>query len=374
MIFIADALASFFKLDGDKIKMNRKLAIIIGLQAFLIVVLFWVLVFYGKDEFEAMTQQTEEEIETPSRVVNEDGITIINISAATQKQSEITTSQLKSSKHQSSVNSYGSVISIDSLIDLRSRYLAAKADIEVLRTALSYNKSEFSRLQTLNQDDKNISDKVVATARSNIKADEAKIAAAESSAKNIADSMRQTWGDTLTQHATNPEKTELLQNLISNQEVLVQITLPFDATEPAQKSSIMIAPTAVPNQLIRAQYISRAPASNATIQGKTYFYHAKTKELRAGMQVNAVSATSNKVSDGVIVPNAAIIWYAGKSWVYKKTADEKFSRIPVNTDIEVENGWFYQGNLKPGDQVVTSGAQLLLSEEFKSQITNENDD
>jgi len=354
--------------------MNRKLTIIIGLQAFLIVILFWVLVFYGKDEFEAMTQQTEEEIETPSRVITEKGTTIISISAATQKQSEITASQLKSGKHQSSVNSYGSVVSIDSLIDLRSRYLAAKSDIEVLRTALSYNKNEFMRLQTLNQDDKNISDKVVATARSNIKADEAKIAAAESSAKSIADSMRQMWGETLTQHATSLEKSELLQNLISNQEVLIQITLPFDAAEPVQNSDIMVAPTAAPGQSIRAAYLSRAPASSATIQGKTYYYHAKTRELRAGMQVNAVSATSSKINDGVIIPNSAIIWYAGKSWVYKKTADEKFSRIPVMTDVEIGNGWFYQGNLKPGDQVVTSGAQLLLSEEFKSQITNENDD
>lgn len=354
--------------------MNRKLAIIIGLQAFLIVVLFWVLVFYSKDEFEAMTQHAEEEIETPNRVINEAGITAISISTATQKQSDITTSPLKSSKHQSSVSSYGNVIGIDNLIDLRTRYLAARADVEVLRTALTYNKGELARLQALNQDDKNVSDKVVANARSNLKADEAKIAAAESSAKNIADSIRQQWGEALAQHATNPVKSELLQNLISNQEVLLQITLPFDAAEPASNSSILITPTAAPGQPIRALYISRAPASSSTIQGKTYFYHAKTKELRAGMQVNAMTSTSSKVNEGVIVPNAAIIWYAGKSWVYKKVSEDKFNRVPVTTDFEQDNGWFYQGSLQAADEVVTSGAQLLLSEEFKSQITNENDD
>jgi len=354
--------------------MNRKLAIIIGLQAFLIVVLFWVLVFYGKDEFEAATQLTEEEIETPSRVANKEGQATITISPVTQKQSEISTSPLKSSSHQASISTYGTVLSIDSLIDLRTRYLAAKSEIEVLQTALAYNKNEFARLQALNQDDKNVSDKVVATARSNIKADEAKIAAAESSAKNIADSMRQIWGETLTQHAINQTKSELLQNLISNQEVLIQTTLPFDAAEPRENSSIMIAPTAAPSHTISARYISRAPVSNTTIQGKTYFYRAKTKELRAGMQVSARSATSNKASNGVIIPNTAIIWYAGKSWVYQKNGADTFNRIPVSTDVEVENGWFYQGNLKVGDQVVTNGAQLLLSEEFKSQITNENED
>ena len=354
--------------------MNRKLAMIIGLQAFLIVVLFWVLVFYGKDEFEAITQQTDDQIETPNRVKNKAGVTIVTISPATQQQSEISTSALKPGTHKASISTYGSVLSIYALIELRTHYLAAKADIEVLRTSLAHNKNEFTRLQTLNLDDKNVSDKVVAAAMYNIKSDEAKIAAAESSAKNIDDSMRQLWGETLTGHAIKPNASDLLQNLISNKEVLIQTTLPFDAAEPRESSSIMIAPTAAPLHTTRAYYISRSPISNSTIQSKTYFYHAKTSELRTGMQVNALSATSKKMSNGVIIPNTAIVWYAGKPWVYQKTGADKFNRLPISTDIEVENGWFYQGNLKTDDQVVTSGAQLLLSEEFKSKITNENED
>ena len=42
--------------------MNRKVALIIGLQAFLIIVLFWVLVFYGKDEYDSYNQAQEEEV------------------------------------------------------------------------------------------------------------------------------------------------------------------------------------------------------------------------------------------------------------------------------------------------------------------------
>ena len=354
--------------------MNRKLATIIGIQAFLIVILFWVMVFYGKDEFEALTEQSEEEIESPNRVSSQEGVTIVTISPATQKQSDIHTNALESAKHQASIQTYGSVLGIDSLIDLRTRYLAARAEIEVLRAAYSYSKNELNRLQILNQDDKNVSDKAVATVRSLNKSEEAKIEAAETNARNISDSMRQLWGEALTRDATNPNKSELLQNLINTQEVLIQITLPFDAAEPKDGSSILVTPTASPGQPIRAQFISRAPLSNATLLGKTYYYRAKTKELRAGMQVSAITATSNKASDGVIIPGSAIVWYAGKSWVYQKTAADKFSRISVATDAELDNGWFYQGKLRAGDEVVTSGAQLLLSEEFKSQITNENDD
>jgi hypothetical protein len=354
--------------------MNRKLAIIIGLQAFLIVVLFWLLAFYGKDEFEAMSEQSEEEIETINRVANKDGATIISISPAAQKQSDILTSPLKASSHQASISTYGNVVSIDSLIELRNRYLAVKSEIDVLKATLSHDKSEFERLKALNQDNKNVSDKALAGAAANTKSDETKITAAESNAKNISDSIRQLWGDTLAQHAINAKTSNLLQALISNKRVLIQTTLPFDAAEPKQNSSIMIAPTAAPSHTMSAQYVSPAPLTNSTIQGKTYFYHAVTNELRAGMQINATTATSSKKSNGVIVPNNAIIWYAGKPWVYQKTGADQFSRKPIHTNIEVDDGWFYQGHLKANDEVVISGAQLLLSEEFKSQIMNENDD
>ena len=144
--------------------MNRKLAIIIGLQAFLIVLLFWLLVFYGKDEFETISEQTEEEIETISRVANKDGIAVVSVSPAAQKQSDIFTAQLKASSHQASISTYGNVVSIDGLIELRNRYLAVKSEIDVLKASFNHNKNELERFRALNQDNKNISDKVVANA------------------------------------------------------------------------------------------------------------------------------------------------------------------------------------------------------------------
>ena len=357
--------------------MNRKLAIVIGLQAFVIVILFWVLVFYGKDEYEAYTKDTDEQIEAPNRINSKDGMTTITVSPATQAQSDITVTSLKSSNYQTSLSSYGNVMAIDGLLEMRSKYMAAKAEADISRAALVRNKAEYNRLHELNLDDKNVSDKAVAIALADLKGEEAKAAAAESTAKNVADSMRQTWGEALTKLAIDKGTNPLLQNLIDYKEVLIQVILPFDATEPANNSSLNVAPTASPSHIIKADFISRAPLSNATIQGKTYFYHAKTTDLRAGMQVvvaNIKQASNASSKPGVIIPNNAGVWYGGKPWVYRKVGLDRFYRIPVNTDIDVENGWFYKGGLKPGDQLVTNGAQLLLSEEFKYQITNENDD
>jgi len=69
-----------------------------------------------------------------------------------------------------------------------------------------------------------------------------------------------------------------------------------------------------------------------------------------------------------------VVWFANKAWAYRKLGADKFVRTQINTDIEAGNGWFNPTGIKAGDEVVTSGAQLLLSEEFKYQIKNENED
>ena len=355
--------------------MNRKYAIIIGLQTFLIIFLFWVLVFYGKDEYEALTQSSEEAIESPVRLSTVQDQVIITLSKETQAQSDIQTTPLKASTNSiAGARSYGTVIAIDQLLELRTRYFAALAEAQVFSASLSNSKTELSRLKILNEDNKNVSDKAVSLAQATLNADEIKMAAANNNAKNIANSIRQYWGDVLAKEAANKQSV-ILQNLIAYQEVLLQITLPFDAPDPTFGSRINIAPIATNASNYNARYISRAPAGNATIQGKTYFYAAKAPDLRAGMQVSATDPQQKKGNtSGVIIPNDAVVWYGGKPWVYQKLGANQFYRIPINADIETSQGWFYVGKLKPNDLVVTSGAQLLLSEEFKYQITNENDD
>jgi hypothetical protein len=355
--------------------MNRKLTIIVVIQALIIVMLFWVLVFYGKDEYEALIQASEEEITMPNRVSAVDGQAIISINQDAQQQSEIKTSTLQPTSYAENIASYGNVVSIASLIELRSHYLAADADILITQSALSASKKEFERFNALNQDNKNIADKVVTAAQTEVNTQQAKLLAAQANTKSIADSMRQQWGIALTQLAMQKEAAPLFNQLIQNSVALVQITLPFHAHTPVNGSQIKIAPTSALSQIVSAQYFSPAPASNLTMQGKTYFYYAKADFLRAGMPIKVLNFNKlGKPIEGVIIPNSAVIWYAGKPWLYHKLNATQFKRLPIDNDHEIDGGWFYQGKLTPKDQIVTSGAQLLLSEEFKSQITNENDD
>ena len=353
--------------------MNRKIALIIGLQAFLIIVMFWVLVFYGKDEYEAYTSEREEEVETPNRVTTDLGATVVTLNEAGQKQSDIRTTVMNPARFQSTIASYGLVMGIDPLIDLRTRYLAARAEAGVVRASLLNSEREYQRLLQLNKDDHNISDRAVVAAEAIWRADKAKLAAAETAASNIRDNMRQVWGEVLTRKATE-QNDPALQQLLEYKQVLLQISLPFGSAEPKPGSTLMVTPTGTQNKAVEARLISSSPQTDSTIQGKTYYYQAPAGDLRAGMRVSVRLSEGSQGTEGVVVPSEAVVWYGGKAWVYRKEGNDRFVRQPISTEHAAGNGWFSAGQIKPGDALVTSGAQLLLSEEFKYQIKNENED
>lgn len=379
--------------------MNRKIAIIIGLQAILIIMMFWVIVFYGKDEYEAYTREQEEEIDTPNRVSSELGATVVTLSPHVQAQSEITTSRLTGTSQHATLNSFGSVLSIDPLIELRTRYLSAIADANVARASLANSQQEYQRMQQLNQDDRNVSDRVVLASQALYKTDQAKLQAAQTQAGNVRDTMRQLWGETLASQATQPSSVSM-QKLLQYKDVLLQVTLPFDAPAPRPGDTLWVSPAGSPGAAIAASYVSASPQTDITLQGKTYYYRAPADNLRAGMRItvrleqqvqqaqqasNAQAETAQPsgkdtapqngaVVNGVVVPNSAVVWYGGKAWVYRKQGADKFTRLPITTQQQMGDGWFSRGQLKPDDEVVTNGAQLLLSEEFKYQIKNENED
>ena len=60
--------------------------------------------------------------------------------------------------------------------------------------------------------------------------------------------------------------------------------------------------------------------------------------------------------------------------VFKRLSDGVFARFEIEADVDLGLGWFEVNAFVPGDQIVVSGAQLLLSEELKYQIRNENED
>lgn len=354
--------------------MNRSAIMIIALQAVVIVILFWALVFYGRDEYESFShKEIEEEIESASRAGNENGAAVVNISQTAQQNSGIATATLKAATYQTSHSSFGTVIDIQPLIELRTRYLSAQAEAEVIRASITNSRQEYQRLLLLNQDNRNVSDRAVAAAESIWKEDLARLTAANTSAASIRDSMIQQWGTKLSEWATSADGAAI-KKLLQFDDALLRITLPFDAPAPSLGATLMIEPVGAQSKPVKATYISVSSQTDATRQGSTYYFRAPAGTLRAGMHVTVYLSEQGKAKNGVIVPANAVVWYANKAWVYQKEDAERFIRKPVSTDHETGGGWFNNAELREGDEVIISGAQLLLSEEFKYQIKNENED
>jgi hypothetical protein len=361
--------------------MNRKILIMLGLQALIIVVLFWLLVFYGKDEYEEMMIESEEEIETQTMVAEQDkndhGAATIVLNAKSQKLSGIQVTPLQTATHYAATRAFGSVVAIEGLVELRARYQSALAEVNVAHSSLANAQQEFERLQLLNKDNRNVSDRAVQAAESTLKSEKARLVAAETQVAGLRDSLRQQWGETLAKLAMQAETADTFGRLLRYQDVLVKVTLAFDAS-PDVRTSLFVMPIGGQGGAVKAQLVSAAPQADTTVQGKTYFYRAPADSLRVGMRVSAQLTREDAALSGVIVPHAAVVWFSNKAWVYQKIAADKFIRREINTDIEASqgllNGWFNTSGIAEGDEVVTSGAQLLLSEELKFQIRDENDD
>lgn len=352
--------------------MNKKLTLIIVLQAILIIALFWALVFYGKDEYEAYRAEQEEEIESPSRVTEKQGINIVSLPPATQQNSGIRTARVTAASYQGEIKSFGNVIGIDSLIEAKASYLTLKTNANLARAASSQNMQQYQRLKTLNEDDKNVSDRAVQEALAAVNADKANITASELQLKNLQNSMRLQWGEALAKLAFNEKLPPHLENLLNRKNVLIQASLPLSNATPKAGSSIAVTPLNESSSPIKAIYVSPASTSDSNGFGKTFYYSAPADQLRIGMRVNVEAAASDS-TNGIIIPSSAVVWYAGTPWAYFKQGNDQFVRNPISADTEVEAGWFNQG-LDANSEVVVNGAQLLLSEEFKYLIKNENED
>ncbi len=366
--------------------MNKKLIIIIAIQAVFIILLFWVMVYNSKDEFEDFQAQQEEEIESPSRVSTIDGINTVTLPLATQINSGIKTAKVVSTSFQGEIKSFGNVVAIDQLIDGKATYLNLQSNLNLARVGSLQKNQQYQRLKTLNADDKNVSDLAMQESLAAVQADSANIAAIESQLKNLQTNLQLRWGNALAKIAFSEKLPPHLANLLNKNNVLIQISLPLNTTPPAQNSVVHITPLTESSTPIKATYVSPAATSDSNGFGNTFYFSAPADLLRIGMRVNVeMQADSSEVSNGVIIPSSAVVWYAGKPWAYFKQAQpiknkqsdpnkpSLFVRKPISTDTEIDAGWFNPG-IEPDTEIVVSGAQLLLSEEFKYLIKNENED
>jgi len=181
--------------------------------------------------------------------------------------------------------------------------------------------------------------------------------------------LRDTWGPQIAQ-IDSRARGELVSALIDRRESIARVTAPIGEALDSSPGRAELFVLGHEQQPLHARAVYEAPTINPQMQGQTFLVLIDTKDfpIRPGTAVSARLPTAGKSEQGVMVPRAAIVRFAGKEWIYCTLARDRFGRreiVPVELTAE---GYFVTEDLAPGTRIVITGAQTLLSEEQKAQI------
>jgi hypothetical protein len=297
----------------------------------------------------------------------------VHIDGKVQTLSGIETLILEPADYQTEFTAYGNALNIQALINLHHRYQLTQNERSSANAKYLHSEQNINRQQSLFRNG-------VASKRSlqgqqlQLQVDKASADAAQVHGKALIDEALLTWGKELAGWAFS-DRPDQLDGFISGQQTLLKITLPVNRHLADRIQTIYVEPSGDRSKAVKATLIGTAPQADNSIQGASYFFKTSDTTIKPGMRVAVWVPEQSNNQTGVIIPKSALIWHLDQSFVYIKRDEQTFSRHRIDQFTLLPNGYFIaNGQLKPGERLVTTGGQLLLSEEFRVQIPDEDND
>ena len=284
-------------------------------------------------------------------------------------------------------------------ISLNNQLTTAESELNASTATVSVARSAYERTKILNSDNKNVSDQVLQDAAARLQAEEARFQAATQTVRQIQTSLQaadptgsrrliaERGGEVVELIAQPGEAIEPgspILRVVKLNYLLARIDIPVGQHVPASVTTARIVPVGFENQPIPAQRIAVAIAAAATAapgqaqpaQGESFLFRLTESRfgLRPGVAVTAYLNLPAPSQSGVIISQSAVVRFQGSGFAYVQTAADEFIRKQVPLDRATGAGYFTTESFQPGDRVVVAGAQSLLSEEFKSQVSDTDTD
>lgn len=324
-------------------------------------VAIWSFLAGRKDQ--AADAQSEAPVQAPSRVTSENGRAVLAFDTAAQKTNGIVTTVLPATEQQTESQATGVVVQLQPLLDLQASYNTPRTDFLRARANARASAAEYERLRQLNQNGKNASDKAVETARATAEGDAALVQNAQRAITVLQGSARLRWGPVVAGwlEGNSPQ----LDALLMQRKFLLQVTSAAATQFATPKQAIV---QLADGTHASASFVSLLPQLDPRLQAPSLLYEVAARPgLVPGINLS-VFLPSGPRERGVIVPPDAVVWSQGSAWCYVEESPGRFVRTAIKTSNPVTGGWFITAGISPNARVVTSGAQTLLSEEFRSQI------
>ncbi len=318
--------------------------------------------------------ESDEEEEEEERISIIDGFKAIELAEEVVEASGLKFESLKSISIRPEFIAYAEVVDIQPLVSLKVEYLELLSDLKVLQNDLYNHNKILKRAEALHQA-KSISTRDLEKTRFERDRKTSELNAANARLNGFVFKVKSSWGDRLSNLVLDKEQQNEFGEIASYQKAVILLSLPKNQSLDYQKQTIFVSGL---NQRETAQtvsYLDQAKQVNNPLYGETYFYLHDSQKMRSGMRLFAWVEESGNSSEGYFITDQAVIWYANEPWIYVKHGEELFIRKPLGKAKKIDNGWLLEDKTLVGDDlVVIKGGQILLSEEFKWAIPDENDD
>lgn len=299
--------------------------------------------------------------------IDKAGDAVIRVGEATRIKAGLASQPLRRQTFQPEVRGYGMVIDLDALTTLHTNYVTALAQRGVAKARLAASKPAYERAASL-YGERTGTVSTVQSTEAAWRVDEASLAAAEAQVSALSASAYEEWGAVIGKAIVR--NGALIDRLIHRDRLLVQVTLhPGVVLVPPPSAVLRVQANAPP---VAAQYVSNATQADPRIQGLSFYYDAPAD---AGLlpNMNVIALLADGASAEVArVPKSAVVWWAGKPWVYLATRSGEYVRraIPADAPSFADDAFAVPTAVADGTagEIIVTGAQALLSEEFRAQI------
>lgn len=147
----------------------------------------------------------------------------------------------------------------------------------------------------------------------------------------------------------------LIADIAAGRTALLRIDVPGAATASGVR---------VGDPGVAVTILGPAAAADVRVQGAALLAilrGALVREAAAGRMLPATIGIGG-VAAGTIVPRSAVLRWQGRLWVFVAKGSN-FDRRSLDGARAIADGWFTATGVKPGDRVVTAGAESLLAAE-----------
>ncbi len=287
------------------------------------------------------------------------------------KNAGISLQTLSKIKFKPELISFGEIINIIPLITAKNAYQLASVKLKIAVNDFAFHQKNLNRVQKLFRK-KVISNQKLQNQLEKWRLSKMQLNTTRLDFEQAKEIILFDWGSTLLDWITTSEHKKL-ESILAGNEKIILVSLPTNNTLPTETSKIFIHQTGLRNQAIVAELIGPSPKVRGLAQGESYFFLANNPKLRTGMQITAWIPQQTNLS-GVLIPNSSLVRHFGQAFVYLETSPQTFSRYQIK-DPEISGDHYFvpDANLD-GKKIVKTGAQILLAEEFRAQIPEENDD